>query len=152
MRLAYAPGLDGLRGLAVLAVLFFHAGVRQVGGGFVGVSVFFTLSGFLIGSLLIAEVASTGTVALKGFWARRARRLLPGALVTVALVVLLAGTVLPSARADLRGDVIGAIGYVANWRFWLNGSSYAALFTAPDRKSTRLNSSHPRLSRMPSSA
>ena len=131
MRLAYAPGLDGLRGLAVLAVLFFHAGVRQVGGGFVGVSVFFTLSGFLIGSLLIAEVASTGTVALKGFWARRARRLLPGALVTVALVVLLAGTVLPSARADLRGDVIGAIGYVANWRFWLNGSSYAALFTAP---------------------
>ena len=131
MRLAYAPGLDGLRGLAVLAVLFFHAGVRQVGGGFVGVSVFFTLSGFLIGSLLIAEVASTGTVALKGFWARRARRLLPGALVTVALVVLLAGTVLTSARADLRGDVIGAIGYVANWRFWLNGSSYAALFTAP---------------------
>ncbi|MHB1855711.1 MAG: acyltransferase family protein, partial [Acidimicrobiales bacterium] len=80
------PGLDGLRALAVCAVLAFHFGVPGVGGGMLGVDIFFALSGFLITTLLLAERAETGGVSLGRFWQRRARRLLP------ALILTLAGT------------------------------------------------------------
>ena len=70
---SHIAALDGLRGLAVIAVLFFHAGKLQ--GGFLGVDLFFVLSGFLITSLLLAEASKTEAVGLKAFWARRARRL-----------------------------------------------------------------------------
>src|SRR5687768_10922214 len=79
-RLGYVPGLDGLRGIAVIAVLLFHGGVTWARGGFLGVDMFFVLSGFLITSLLLDERWKTGTVRLSKFWARRARRLLPALL------------------------------------------------------------------------
>ncbi|HEX2738760.1 MAG TPA: acyltransferase, partial [Acidimicrobiia bacterium] len=80
--LGYLPGLDGLRGLAVAAVVCFHGGWSWMRGGFLGVSLFFTLSGFLITSLLVAETNADGRVSLKRFWVRRARRLLPAAWIT----------------------------------------------------------------------
>src|SRR5687767_14893601 len=75
--LTYQPGLDGLRGLAVSAVVLFHLGFGGVTGGYLGVSLFFTLSGVLIGSLVLNEIVTTGRFSLRRFWLRRARRLLP---------------------------------------------------------------------------
>ena len=130
--LPYFPGLDGLRGVAVLAVLFFHGGFSWAVGGYLGVSTFFTLSGFLITSLLLAERAGTGRVNLKAFWIRRFRRLMPASL--ACLVLVLAFGVLaadPVQRENLGGDVVGALAYVANWHFIFSAQSYADLFAAP---------------------
>jgi peptidoglycan/LPS O-acetylase OafA/YrhL len=130
--LGYQPGLDGLRGLAVAAVLAFHSGFGWAGGGFLGVSAFFTLSGFLITTLLLTEAAATGRIGLRAFWARRFRRLLPAALMALGGIVLFGAFV---ADADqlraLRGDVLAALGDVANWWFVFTGDSYAELFTLP---------------------
>src|SRR5690349_7004182 len=123
------PGLDGLRGLAVAAVLLFHSQFGFARGGFLGVSAFFTLSGFLITSLLLAPPSGH---RLRGFWARRARRLLPAALLTLFGVLLFAATIASTDQLRvLRGDVLAALGYVANWRFYFSGQSYADLFRAP---------------------
>src|SRR5690606_16594804 len=86
--LAYEPALDGLRGACVLAVLLFHSGFTWASGGFLGVSTFCTLSGFLITTLLVAERDASGRLSLRRFWERRVRRLLPAALLTVAAVVV----------------------------------------------------------------
>jgi peptidoglycan/LPS O-acetylase OafA/YrhL len=132
VRIPYFPGLDGLRGLAVAAVLFFHGGFSWMVGGYLGVSTFFTLSGFLITSLLLAERASEGQVRLRAFWRRRFRRLMPASLACLALIlvfgVFAADTV---QRENLAGDVISALGYVANWRFIFSDQSYAELFAEP---------------------
>ena len=88
--LAHHRGLDGLRGVAVILVIIFHSGLSWLPGGFLGVSVFFTLSGFLITSLLINECENTGRIDLKSFWGRRLRRLAPASLVVIAGVVGLA--------------------------------------------------------------
>ena len=127
------PGLDGLRGLAVLGVLIFHAGFTFMVGGYLGVSTFFTLSGFLIASLLLHEGSRSDTISLRAFWGRRFRRLLPAALVTLAAVMLLFGPFVASAdqRSKMGGDVLSSVFYVANWRFYFEGSSYAQLFSAP---------------------
>jgi peptidoglycan/LPS O-acetylase OafA/YrhL len=130
-RIPYQPSLDGLRGVAVLAVLFFHGGFAWARGGFLGVSTFFTLSGFLITSLLLAEHRDEGRIDLTHFWERRFRRLLPASLLTLLLVIVLAATVLPEARPGLTGDVLSALFYVANWHFLLAGTSYADLFSLP---------------------
>ncbi|MEZ5144307.1 MAG: acyltransferase, partial [Acidimicrobiales bacterium] len=131
-RLPYIAALDGVRGIAVLAVVLFHAGATWMPGGFLGVSTFFTLSGFLITSLLLAERSATGGVELGAFWARRVRRLLPAAAATVVLVAVAARFVLDPAIVDrLRGDLTATVLYVANWRFLLAGDSYADLFAAP---------------------
>jgi peptidoglycan/LPS O-acetylase OafA/YrhL len=115
--LRYAPGLDGVRALAVLAVFTYHLGTDQLVGGFIGVDVFFVLSGYLITSLLMVEVTRTTTVCLRGFYERRARRLLP-ALVAVLLTMGAIGAVwLPEQAARLRGDTLAALGYLTNW--WL---------------------------------
>jgi peptidoglycan/LPS O-acetylase OafA/YrhL len=130
--LRHVPALDGLRGLAVAAVLCFHGGWTWAVGGYLGVSLFFTLSGFLITSLLLTEHAASGRIALRAFWARRARRLLPAAL--AALGGILAYGVFAAdgdQLRDLRGDVLGALGYVANWRFLVDGRAYSELFEAP---------------------
>ena len=130
--LPHRPGLDGLRGLAVIAVLGYHLGFGWLHGGFLGVSLFFTLSGFLITNLLLAEREGTGGVGLKAFWGRRARRLLPAALVGILLAV---GFAALAADADqlrrLPGDVLGAGFYVANWRFVFGHTAYQAGYQSP---------------------
>jgi peptidoglycan/LPS O-acetylase OafA/YrhL len=130
--LGYQPGLDGLRGVFVVAVLLFHGGFAWASGGFMGVSAFFTLSGFLICSLLVDERADTGRIDLGRFWVRRARRLLPAAWLALGGVLLYGATLAsPSVQRDLQGDVLAALAYVANWRFIASGSSYEALFAEP---------------------
>ncbi len=127
-RLRYWPALDGLRGLSVVAVLAFHGQLPWASGGYLGVSAFFTLSGFLITSLLIAELASTGRVDLKAFWARRCRRLLPAGLAGLALILVTTAVAPELGIPGLRGDVFAAVTDVANWRFVVDGTSYADLF------------------------
>lgn len=124
----YQPALDGVRALAVIAVLLFHAEVAGFDGGYLGVSVFFTLSGFLITSLLATETATNGRVSLGRFYARRARRLLPASVLLVALVVVASAlTDWFDAVADLRADVVGSLLQVANWVFLANDGSYQDL-------------------------
>jgi peptidoglycan/LPS O-acetylase OafA/YrhL len=127
-RLRHIPALDGIRGIAVAGVLFFHA--RHLSGGFLGVDLFFTLSGFLITSLLIAEWHESGTIGLRAFWARRARRLLPALLLMLALVVLYALVLARGTElARLRGDALASLFYVANWWQIAHRQSYWDIFT-----------------------
>ena len=131
-KLTHLPGLDGLRGLAVIGVLAFHGGFSAFKGGFLGVSTFFTLSGFLITGLLLREFATHGTISLRTFWLRRFRRLMPAALAGLLLACLygvLYGS--PEQLARLRVDVLAGLAYVANWRFVLAHKRYADLFAAP---------------------
>lgn len=121
------PALDGLRGLAVIAVVGFHGEWSLLKGGYLGVSLFFTLSGFLITSLLLAESDRDGLPALRAFWSRRFRRLLPVAWLTIAGVAV-AAVVLGAVSPDLPGDSWAALGQVANWRFLAHGQHYSDLF------------------------
>jgi peptidoglycan/LPS O-acetylase OafA/YrhL len=124
-RLKYHPALDGLRACAVLAVIAYHDGFGWARGGFLGVDTFFVLSGFLITSLLIAEWDATGRAGLGGFWARRARRLLPALLLLLLVVALYAAVIVPKNELrQLRGDGLASLFYVANWRFIFAGQSY----------------------------
>lgn len=118
------PALDGLRAIAVALVLIGHGGIPGVSGGFIGVDVFFVLSGFLITSLLLDELGRTGRIELTGFWIRRARRLLP-ALVLVVLTVAAARQLLPDrSLTGLRDDAIAAFIWMANWRFVAQKTDY----------------------------
>lgn len=118
------PALDGVRAVAVAAVLADHGGVPGVTGGFIGVDVFFVLSGYLITSLLLDEQRRTGRVDLAAFWARRARRLLPAAAAMVVTVGLCRALFAPDSIAGLRGDALAALAWVANWRFASQGTDY----------------------------
>jgi peptidoglycan/LPS O-acetylase OafA/YrhL len=114
-RMGYQPALDGLRALSVIAVILYHAGIHWMPGGFIGVEVFFVVSGFLITSLMIDEQHVSGKVSLKQFWIRRARRLLP-ALFTMLIASLMAVTFFAKDSApDFRQDVLPALGYFSNW-------------------------------------
>lgn len=129
-RLVHEPGLDGLRGLAVAAVMVFH--LDRLEGGFLGVDLFFVLSGFLITSLLIAEQVDTGRVALARFWARRARRLIPALLLVMIVVGALIGRYTwVQQRADLRGEALATLGYAANWHAMVDDAGYWDMFTSP---------------------
>ncbi len=126
--IAYQPALDGVRALAVSAVLLFHGGVRGFGGGYLGVSVFFTLSGYLITSLLMHEHQVSGRIDLPTFYSRRLRRLLPAsATCLLGVVVLAAFTDVFEAVASLRAHVIGSLFQVANWVLLAGGGSYQDL-------------------------
>ena len=130
--LRYEPGIDGLRAVAVGVVLAFHGGFGWMTGGFLGVSVFFTLSGFLITRLLVDEQVRTGRISLSAFWSRRLRRLAPASLICLFAVVVLApwwSDVLQ--REALRVDVWSALTYWPNWRFVAAKQSYSDLFAAP---------------------
>ena len=130
--MAYRPALDGLRGVAVLAVLVYHGGVAWLRGGYLGVDVFFVLSGYLITALLLAEHDRTGRIDLVAFWGRRARRLLPALALLFAALVLYGRFFADSAAAAaLRGDIAATIGYVLNWRLIFTHQSYFAQFAAP---------------------
>ncbi|VAZ70763.1 O-acetyltransferase OatA [Mycobacterium kansasii] len=118
------PALDGLRAIAVALVLAGHGGIPGMTGGFIGVDVFFVLSGFLITSLLLDELRHTGRISLTAFWIRRARRLLP-ALVLMVLTVTAAREFLPyQALTGLRSDAIAAFLWLANWRFVAQKTDY----------------------------
>ena len=129
-RSGYEPGLDGLRALAVAAVLAFHD--HRLRGGFLGVSTFFTLSGFLITRLLLAEWHGANHISLRRFYTRRIRRLLPAALLGLVVAAAVA-VVLHDARTSraFGFDSLGAVANVANWRFLWSGRAYADLFAAP---------------------
>ena len=130
--LPHLASLDGLRGLAVLAVMLFHSEFTWMRGGFLGVSLFFTLSGFLIGSLVLREWARTDRLDLVAFWRRRFRRLLPAALICIAFALVLGQYAFgPSEASHVGGDALASLGYVANWRFLASGQSYGSLFSAP---------------------
>ncbi|WP_102145807.1 acyltransferase family protein [Mycobacterium hubeiense] len=118
------PALDGIRAIAVALVLAGHGGVPGLSGGFIGVDIFFVLSGFLITSLLLDELGRTGRIGLTAFWIRRARRLLPALLVMV-LAVVGARMLFPSdAVAALRDDAVAAFFWVANWAFVAQDTDY----------------------------
>jgi peptidoglycan/LPS O-acetylase OafA/YrhL len=124
-RLAYLPGLDGVRAFAVIAVMMYHGGLSITTGGFMGVDTFFVLSGFLITSLLVSEWRQTLTVKLSAFWARRARRLLPALLLMLVFVAILASVIVPKGTYPaLRLDALATLLYVSNWHFILVNSNY----------------------------
>ncbi|HEY0517994.1 MAG TPA: acyltransferase family protein [Ilumatobacteraceae bacterium] len=114
----FRPDIEGLRAVAVIAVVAFHAKLAAFSGGFVGVDVFFVVSGFLITRLLLREVDTTGTISLRHFWGRRARRLLPASC-TVVVVTVVAGQFLlsPIAQRPLATDTLGAAAFVINFVF-----------------------------------
>lgn len=113
-------------------VVLFHGGFEMSRGGYLGVSVFFTLSGFLITSLAMVEFTNTGRLAIGAFWLRRLKRLVPALLVALALAVLAVALVgRDASRRDLVGDVLGGITYTENWRWILSGRSYGDLFSTP---------------------
>ena len=121
---AHVRALDGMRAVAVVLVLLFHLQVPAFSSGYLGVDVFFVLSGFLITTLLLGELDRTGRISLPDFWARRARRLLPALLVVLVVVALgtrLTGTF--TERTAVRGDLLATAGYVANWHL-IGTSSY----------------------------
>nr|WP_194946022.1 acyltransferase family protein [Mycolicibacterium malmesburyense] len=118
------PALDGIRAVAVALVLADHGGIPGVDGGFLGVDVFFVLSGFLITSLLLDEHARTGRIRLRDFWIRRARRLLPALLVMVLAVVAARGFFSTEAIANLRDDAVASFFWVANWAFVAQRTDY----------------------------
>ena len=119
-------GLDGLRALAIVAVLVFHLDPSWLPGGFLGVDVFFVVSGFLITTLLVRERLATGAVDLPGFWARRARRLLPALLVCVPASVLLARLSEGDLLVGIERQVLGAFTFTSNWLEIGAGSDYFA--------------------------
>jgi peptidoglycan/LPS O-acetylase OafA/YrhL len=130
--LGYRPGLDGLRAICLLGVFLFHSGFSWMSGGFLGVSTFFTLSGFLLTAQALVEFERTGTVSLARFWQRRMRRLAPAAIVTVAAVVFSAPWWLPASQQErLAGDAMAALLYLVNWRFVEAGYAYELIFTDP---------------------
>jgi len=130
-RQRYVPGLDGLRALAVLAVIAYHVEVPWLPGGLLGVGVFFTLSGYLITDLLLAAHERTGSLGLRTFWLRRARRLLPALYVMLVVVVAWVTVARPGELAALRGQVVAALLYVSNWWLIVHHVSYFARFGPP---------------------
>jgi peptidoglycan/LPS O-acetylase OafA/YrhL len=126
-RRAFRPDIEGLRAVAVLAVVFYHAGVPGLPGGFVGVDVFFVVSGFLITNLLWREVVTTGTVRLARFYGARARRLLPAGITVLVTVAVASALWLPPLQArSVLGDALASAIYVGNYRFALRGTDYLA--------------------------
>jgi peptidoglycan/LPS O-acetylase OafA/YrhL len=124
----HQPALDGIRAVAVVLVLLFHAGLPFVTGGYLGVSVFFTLSGYLITSLLLVEHARTGTIRVGAFYGRRVKRLLPASTLCIAGVIVARQFGAYTEVADLQTDVMGSVLQVFNWVQLAGSGSYGDLF------------------------
>jgi peptidoglycan/LPS O-acetylase OafA/YrhL len=127
----YMPGLDGLRAIAVLAVIAFHEQLGWAPGGLLGVGVFFTLSGYLITDLLLGQWSARGRLQLADFWARRARRLLPALFVMLAVVTAWVTLADRARLGSLRGAVAAAASYSSNWYLIVQNQSYFARFAPP---------------------
>ncbi|MEZ5116141.1 MAG: acyltransferase family protein [Candidatus Nanopelagicales bacterium] len=129
--MGYLPGLDGIRAIAVLGVLLYHADLTWIEGGFLGVDVFFVLSGFLITSLLLEEFDRRGTIDFKRFYIRRARRLLPALFLVLAVVSVMAAFFYRDAAPSVRTDVPAAFFYVTNWWYIAADQSYFEFIGRP---------------------
>lgn len=129
--LSYMPGLDGLRGLAVLAVAAYHLSLPWTPGGLLGVCLFFVLSGYLITNILLAQWEQAGSLDLKDFWLRRARRLLPALFAMLAGVLGWIAITAPARLASVGEDVLAALFYTSNWRLIFRQVSYFESFGPP---------------------
>ena len=127
----YMPGLDGLRAIAVLAVIAFHLEFGWAPGGLLGVGIFFTLSGYLITDILLAQLSKLGRIRLGSFWLARARRLLPALFLMIAIVVAWVTVFGPAQPQQFRDSALAAIFYVNNWQQIFGDVSYFARFEAP---------------------
>ena len=127
----YMPGLDGLRTFAVLAVILYHLNVPYISGGFLGVDVFFVLSGYLITGILIREWTKTGTIDLKRFYIARFRRLLPALVLMLSLVMTYVTLFDRSLLETVRQDSLAALSYVNNWWYIFHEVSYFESFGKP---------------------
>lgn len=127
----YLVGLDGLRGLAVLSVIFYHIGFPWASGGFLGVVVFFVLSGYLITDLIMTEWEQRGRIDLKNFWIRRARRLLPAMLAMLVIIIGWVSLFLPHLLETLQADALAALLYISNWWYIFHHQSYFDSFQSP---------------------
>jgi len=123
-RLRYVPALDGLRAVAVAAVLLYHSDLSGFRGGFLGVDVFFVLSGYLITSILVSGRRQGGSLGLRQFWLARARRLLPALFLMLGVTCAYTALFLPHEAAKLRDDALASLGYVTNWHLVFGGESY----------------------------
>ena len=130
-RFPYMPGIDAMRALAVLAVFGYHAGLGWLPGGFLGVDVFFVISGYLITSLLLREFRGTGHLEIGRFWLRRARRLLPAVGVLIAVAMVVSAVAEPGKIGQIRGDALASLLYFANWHFIFEHTSYFEQFGRP---------------------
>ncbi|HVY78786.1 MAG TPA: acyltransferase family protein [Solirubrobacterales bacterium] len=123
----FRPDVEGLRAIAIAAVLLCHAGLPVAAGGYVGVDVFFVISGFLITRLLLGELEATGSVSLREFYARRVRRLLPSLVVLLAVVAVLTFVLLTPLRGtEVSADIVSSAFYVVNWHFSAQAVDYFA--------------------------
>jgi peptidoglycan/LPS O-acetylase OafA/YrhL len=131
-RLPYMPGIDALRAIAVLAVFFYHVNPGGwMPGGFLGVDVFFVISGYLITALLLSEYRRSGHLNVVRFWLRRARRLLPAVAVMIAVTLVIAAIFIPGDVPSLRGDALASLFYVNNWHLVITDQSYFEQFARP---------------------
>src|SRR5690242_11008480 len=129
--ISYRPGLDGLRALAVIGVFVYHARIDWMPGGFLGVDLFFVLSGYLITSLLLVEWEARNRIDLRRFWLRRARRLLPALVVVVLAALVLAAIFARDDLARTRGDAVSSLLYYTNWHEIIANHSYFNLMGRP---------------------
>jgi len=113
--MGYEPSLDGIRAFSVVAVMLYHANIAWLPGGYLGVEVFFVVSGFLITSLLIEEREATQRINLKQFWIRRARRLLPALVVMLSATAVCVAFYATDSAPDFRRDLLPSLGYFSNW-------------------------------------
>ncbi|MEC0206517.1 acyltransferase family protein [Paenibacillus lautus] len=127
----YMPGLDGLRALALIGVMGYHWNFGFAGGGFLGVSLFFVLSGYLITDILASQWHHQRRIDLKDFWIRRFRRLLPAMLLMLFFLVVWVTLFDRSRLATLRSEVLGAVTYISNWQFIFQQQSYFESFGPP---------------------
>ncbi|MFN2329862.1 MAG: acyltransferase family protein [Chromatocurvus sp.] len=128
--IAYRPEIDGLRAVAVIPIVLFHAGVDQLSGGYIGVDIFFVISGYLIGSIILGDL-SRGRFSFRSFYLRRMRRILPALLFTVA-ATLASGyfVLLPEEWMDLARSAVAALFFIPNINFWMASSTYFGLDVA----------------------
>lgn len=129
--MGYLPGLDGVRALAIIGVLLYHADLTWIRGGFLGVDVFFVLSGFLITSLILEEYDRSGKIDFARFYLGRARRLLPALILLLAVVAVAAAFIYRDAAAQARADIVASIFYVNNWWYIVNDQSYFEFIGRP---------------------
>jgi len=130
--MGHRPSLDGLRAISVAAVIAYHAGLSWIPGGFLGVEVFFVVSGFLITVLMLEERESTGRLSLGAFWIRRSRRLLPALVTMLATCTVAIAVAFPNSAPDFRRDVLPALAYVSNWwQIWFVDVPYFAASDLP---------------------